>query len=58
MPSYPLGFLNEGDDLAALGLATVTCLFFYPVAATVWDVSKERYLKERAAKRAAKEASQ
>ena len=44
--------------LEALGLATVTCLFVYPAAATVWDVSKERYLKERAAKRAAKEASQ
>lgn len=44
--------------LEAIGVATVGCLFIYPVMATVWDISKERYLKEQAAKRAAKEASQ
>lgn len=44
--------------LEAIGITTVTCLFIYPVAATVWEMSKYRYLKEQAAKRAAKETSQ
>jgi len=44
--------------LEAIGITTVTCLLVYPLMATVWDVSKYRYLKAEAAKRAAEEASQ
>ena len=44
--------------LEAIGINTIVCLFLYPVMATVWDISKERYIKEKAAKAAAKEVSQ
>ena len=40
--------------LEAIGINVIVCLFLYPVMATVWDVSKARYIKEQAAK-AAKE---
>ena len=35
--------------LEAIGINVIVALFLYPVAATVWDVSKARYIKERAA---------
>ena len=35
--------------LEAIGINVIVALVLYPVAATVWDVSKARYIKERAA---------
>ena len=35
--------------LEAIGINVIVALFLSPVAATVWDVSKARYIKERAA---------
>ena len=35
--------------LEAIGNNVIVALFLYPVAATVWDVSKARYIMERAA---------
>jgi hypothetical protein len=35
--------------LEAIGINVIVALFLYPVAATVWDVSKARAAKQRAA---------
>lgn len=50
--------INIHTFLEAVGLLTVAVALLVPFYGTIWEVSKWKYLKEQAAKRAAEEVSQ